>query len=156
MYLSILAYRLWNVTLFILMVNRLFYFILLSFYFHYYCYCYQYYHNIYHYNYYYYFFLSEAILVLLVIFIFVPPSYPRPAANEKNLPPSSECSPPEQARQESSCWGSQIVRQNSLLFLQKWQKIIVVHPHTRIVIMPTVTPKLLAFADPKFSWLLYL
>ena len=31
-----------------------------------------------------------------------------------------------------------------------------VHPHTRIVIMPTVTPKLLAFADPEFSWLLYL
>ena len=62
-------------------------------------------------------FLSGAILVLEVILIFVPPSYPRPAANEKNLPPSSKCSPPEQARQESLCCGSQTGRRNSLLFL---------------------------------------
>ena len=55
-------------------------------------------------------FLSGAILVLKVILIFVPPSYPRPAANEKN-------SPAEQARRESPCWGSQRGRRNSLLFL---------------------------------------
>ena len=61
--------------------------------------------------------LSGAILVLLVIFIFVLLSYPRPAANEKNLPPSSKCFPPEQVRQESPCWGNQTGRQNSLLFL---------------------------------------
>ena len=82
--------------------------------YHTYLFYFQYYYNYNNNNNYYF---SGAILVLSVIPIAVPLFNPRPAANEKNLSPSSKCSPPDQARQENPCCGSQTGSQNSCLLL---------------------------------------